>query len=94
MGFRMKKSIPLSNEDQQLIYSRSLHYKQMAAELREKVEELCRDCGGEYSDALFEFMTKNRGKAYIVDKYHIGKINEFYDCVEKFYKAFFKKIGY
>ena len=54
---------------------------------QKKIKELCRQCGGEYSDALFEFVTTDATATALSMKYYIG-VKTLYRCVKKYYESF------
>lgn len=54
---------------------------------KKKIEELCRECGGAYSDALFEFVTTDASATAISMKYYIGR-ETLYRAVRKYYESF------
>ena len=55
--FRYKRSIPVSEDKQGYVYYASRLYSQMDRKGREAIHRLCQAAGGEYSEALLEFVT-------------------------------------
>ena len=55
--FRFKKSVPVSYDRQGYIYFTSRLYEELPPRAQQVIVNLCLECGGEYYQALFEFVT-------------------------------------
>lgn len=89
--FRYKKSLGLSAERQGYIFYTSRAYKDLKGEQRRLIRELCRECGGEYYDALMEFVTKDNGATAVCMKHYISK-STLYRIVREYYRKFPKSL--
>ena len=86
--FRYKKSIPVSYERQGYIYFSSLLYRELPEGAQRKILNLCLETGGEYYQALFEFVTTDAGAQAVCLRHHLspsvlgGRMiyRTFYDC--------------
>jgi len=85
--FRYKKSVSLSYEEQGYIYFTSLRYKQLPADSQELINRLCRECGGEYHRALFDFVTTDVGATAVCNRYFLSQ-STLERIVKKYYVAF------
>ena len=70
--FRFKKSIPVDYDQQGYIYFLSRRYKVLPAAERRQIRELCRKAGGEYREALLEFVTTNAGVTAVCTKHYLS----------------------
>lgn len=73
MGFRVKKSIPLTRERQGYVYWRSRMYAELPRKKQEAIRELCRMAGGDYADAVLEFVTTDEGATRICLRHYISR---------------------
>ena len=89
--FRYKKSLRLSEERQGYIYYTSLAYKNLTAAQKRRIRELCRECGGEYCEALLEFVTTDYGAVAICTRHHLSK-STLYRIVREYYRNFPKTL--
>ena len=71
--FRFKKSIPVEYDLQGYIYFTSQLYRNMDQASQGKILRLCRKAGGEYHQALFEFVTSNVGATAVCRKYFLSQ---------------------
>ena len=85
--FRFKKGVPLSYEEQGYIYFTSLMYKKMPLAMQRKIRSLCVAAGGEYSDALFAFVTTQMGATEVCTKHFLSQ-STLERIVKKYYIAF------
>lgn len=70
--FRYKKSIPVSYERQGYIYFSSLLYRELPEGAQRKILNLCLETGGEYYQALFEFVTTDAGAQAVCLRHHLS----------------------
>lgn len=70
--FRYKRSIHVDYEKQGYIYFVSRRYEILSQKDKRRIESLCREAGGEYWKALFEFVTTDTGAAEICRKHYIS----------------------
>ena len=85
--FRFKRAVPVDYDLQGYIYFTSRRYKRLPKGKREKIDRLCRRCGGEFGDAIREFVTTDAGAALICQKYFISQ-STLERMVRKYYVAF------
>jgi len=85
--FRYKRGIPVDYEQQGYIYFTSRRFKQLSRGQQEKIRRLCREAGGEHSDALFAFVTTDSGAVEVCDRYFISE-STLERAVKKYYLAF------
>lgn len=88
--FRYKRGIKVDYDQQGYIYFTSRLYRQLSPGDRKKIRELCRECGGEHEQALFEFVTTDATATAITMKYYISRAT-LYRAVRKYYTRFPKK---
>jgi hypothetical protein len=85
--FRVKRSINVSEKRQGYIYYVSLLYPELPPGKQQKLRELCRRAGGDYADAVLEFVTTDHGAVSVSMKHHISR--ETLDrAVRKYYEMF------
>lgn len=89
MTFRLKSNIKMSYDEQGYIFFISRRYKKLSQKEKDKIKKLCLLCGGEYYQALFEFVTTNASGAAICLKHYISK-GTLYKMVRRYYEEFFK----
>ncbi len=69
----MKKSIPVDYIKQGYIFFISMRYKRLNTEDRERIRTICRQAGEEYAQAVFEFVTTDRGAVEVCMKHHLSE---------------------
>ena len=85
--FRYKKSIPVSYDRQGYIYFTSRLYHELPSWAQQKILNLCLECGGEYYQALFEFVTTDAGATGVCTRHYLsGSTLE--RVVRKYYENF------
>lgn len=89
--FRFKSGIRVSYNRQGYIYFASLLFGEMTAADQKKIRTLCLRCGGEYGEALMEFVTTDADATYISRKYNISR-ETLHRCVRRYYERFPKKL--
>lgn len=87
--FRFKKGIPVSYEDQGYIYFYSRRYRRLPRKERRRIEMLCAEAGGEYQEALLEFVTTDSGAVAVCARHYISQ-STLERAVRKYYSAFQK----
>lgn len=85
--FRYKKSIPVDYEAQGYIYFVSRRFQDLPRRAQEKIRALCREAGGEYAEALFEFVTTDAGASAVCRKHYLSE-STLERAVRKYYLAF------
>ena len=70
--FRYQKSIPLSYERQGYIFFTSRMYAELPERRRQKIRKMCAEHGGEYADALLEFMTTDQGETKVCARHNLS----------------------
>ena len=89
--FRFKQGIKVSEARQRYIFSVSRMYKELSAEDKKKIKDLCVKAGGEYSEALFEFVTTDAGSTAITMRHYLSR-STLCRIVKKYYENFPDKI--
>lgn len=89
MSFRRLRGVRLSEEKQGLIRYTCLNFESRPKWEREKIERLCRKCGGEHCRALFEAMTTRKSMTEISLKHAVSE-SVLYDCRKAFYESWEK----
>lgn len=85
--FRVKKSIPVEADLQGYIYFASRMYRKLGCKEKQMVQRLCREAGGEYYKALFEFVTTDAGFVTVCRKHFISQ-STLERIVRRYYVAF------
>lgn len=85
--YRYKKSVGGSYERQGYIYFTSLRFRELPKKRQGRIAKLCRDVGGEYEKALFEFVTTDTTATAICMKYALGR-STLYRVVADYYRSF------
>lgn len=89
--FRYKKALGVSYERQGYIYFLSRRYAELPAWQQERIRQLCDEAGGEYSAALMEFVTTDRGATEICMEHYLSEAT-LHRLVKKYYEGFPKKL--
>ena len=89
--FRFKKSIPVGYDQQGYIYFVSRMYKSLGRREQQSISALCERVGGEYGEALFEFVTTDAGAVAVCRKHYISQ-STLERIVKKYYVAFAQRI--
>lgn len=89
--FRFKSGVKTNYNRQGYIYFTSRIYRDLRPEAQKKILDLCTECGGEYYQALFEFVTTDATATAICLKYYLSKAT-LYRGVKKYYESFPKCI--
>ncbi len=71
--FRYKKSVPVPYDRQGYIYFISRLYRELRPEQQRKILNLCVECGGEYYQALFTFVTTDLGATAVCMQHHLSR---------------------
>lgn len=85
--FRYKRSVPLDHEQQRRIYLHSRRYRSLPLAQRKRIDALCCRAGGEYAEALKEFVTTDRGATEVCGKHFISK-STLVRIVKRYYMEF------
>lgn len=89
--FRFKKSIPVGYDLQGYIYFTSRLYRHLPASRRKQILNLCAQAGGEYYQALFDFVTTEAGAAAVCAK-HFLSLSTLERIVRRYYIAFAQEL--
>ena len=87
MAFRYKPAVRVGYARQGYIYFKSLIYNDLNPEEKRRIMLLCKESGGEYYRALFEFVTTQDGTTVICLRHYIGKTTLF-RMVKRYYENF------
>lgn len=85
--FKYKPGIKVSYERQGYIYFKSRSYNTLDSEEQSVIDKLCREIGGEYSSALFAFVTTDASATKISIDYYLSKAT-LYRLVKEYYEKF------
>lgn len=73
MKFRKYMSVRKPYREQGLIYFTCMTYASQPEEVKTKIRRLCKECGGEYEEALFALMTReNISITWLEQTYHVS----------------------
>ncbi len=86
--FRFKRSVPVSYDRQGFIYFASRLYRELPDQDREEIRRLCRECGGEYEQALLEFVTTDAGAVRVCAEHHLSR-----STLERATRRYYKRFG-
>ena len=89
--FRLKQSIPVDYNLQGYIYFNSKLYAMLSKEMQQRILVLCTKAGGEYYQALFEFVTTDAGATAVCRKHFISQ-STLERIVRRYYILFAKSI--
>ena len=85
--FRYKPSIDQPVETQGIIYWTSRNYRRLPEEKQRMIRALCESSGGEYAEAVLEFVTTDKGATAISMRHNMSR--ETLDrAVKRYYEAF------
>lgn len=87
MSFRYKRGIRLPQRRQEYIYAASRLYCELNPERQAVIRRLCDDAGGEYADALLEFVTTDASATALEMRHHVSKAT-LYRAVRRYYMKF------
>ncbi len=85
--YRPRRSIKLSYERQGYIFFVSRSYRRLSAERQAAIRAHCDAVGGEYSRALFEFVTTARTPTEVCLRYYLSQ-STLYRAVKRYYESF------
>ncbi len=84
--FRKRRGISLSYPMQGFICFSCLTYDAQPISVKSKIDNLCDEIGGEYRDALFEFLTTEKTVTEISLKHYVSE-TKLYNLRKKFYES-------
>lgn len=85
--FRYKKSVPVSYERQGYIYFKSRCYQELTEKEKHRIFNLCMKAGGEYCQALFEYVTTDESATSVCLRHHLSR-STLERIVRKYYANF------
>lgn len=71
--FRFKRAVPVEYDLQGYIYFTSKLYNALPQREQTRILNLCMVAGGEYYQALFEFVTGSAGATAVCSKYYLSQ---------------------
>lgn len=88
--FRYKTNIDVTYVQQGYVYFTSRNIKALPERRQDRIRKLISECGGQYADALAEFVTTDTGAVSITMKYNLSDrvLNR---LVTRYYRAFIKR---
>ena len=84
MSFRKLRGVPLPYEKQGLIYFTCRNFEHQPKHIQDKIERLCRQCGGEYCAALFELLTTDATVPAVAMRHFLSE-----DALSRLRKGFY-----
>lgn len=90
MGFKKLRGVKLPEAKQGLIRYTCLNYEEQPLRIQEKIDGLCRECGGPYGAALKEVMCSQRRITSIALSHYVSE-TALYRMRKEFYEAWTKK---
>lgn len=85
MAFRFRPGLGVSYERQGLIYFTSRTYADQPKRVRDRIDRLCRECGGDHADALREFVTTDADCAAVCRRFFVSSCT-LYRAVRRYYR--------
>lgn len=85
--YRYKKSVSAGYDRQGYIYFCSKLYRSLNEARQRAILSLCAECGGEYCQALLEFVTTDAGATAVCMKHHISR-STLERAVRRYYESF------
>lgn len=89
--FRFRRSVPVSYDRQGLIYFYSRLYRSLPEKKQARIRRLCQEAGGEYAEALFDFVVGNLNAPAVCGKYFLSQ-STLDRVVRKYYMMFPKNL--
>ena len=84
--FRYKPGVKASYKRQGYIYFTSLRFDELPEAKQSEIRRLCRECGGQYSKALFTAVTTETPLDLICDTHYISK-----ETLKRMKNAYYEK---
>lgn len=85
--FRFKRKIPVPYDAQGYVYFVSKRYRALPADQQRWIEGMCMEAGGEYYQALLEFVSTNAGATAVCEK-HFLSMSTLERAVRRYYMLF------
>ena len=85
--FRFKRNLPIGYDRQGYIYFASKMYSQLPDHQRKIIRAVCAEAGGEYKEAVFDFVTTDHGATQVCMTHHISE-STLERAVRKYYILF------
>ena len=89
--FRFKAGINVSYARQGYIYFTSLRYNELHEDKQRKIRQLCQECGGQHSKALFEAVTTETPVDLVCDRHYISR-STYNKILREYYERFPMKL--
>ena len=89
--FRYKRGVKVDYDRQGYIYFVSRMYKNLPPEDQQVILNLCLECGGEYYQALFQFVTTDAGATSVCVQHHLSR-STLERVVRRYYEHFPREI--
>lgn len=87
MGFRYRPGLGIPYERQGLVYFMSRSYDHQPKRVRDKIDRLCRECGGDHAEALRTYITTDTDYAVVCRRFFVSK-SALYRAVRRYYREF------
>lgn len=85
--FRYKKAVPVSYDRQGYIYFRSRLFRELSQTRQQRILDLCQRAGGEYAQALLEFVTQDTGAERVCIRHNLSR-STLERAVRRYYELF------
>lgn len=82
--FRYKKSIPVKYDLQGYIYFVSRMFQRLPEEDKQWILNMCTQAGGEYYQAVFEFVSTDNGAEQICERHYLSR-----STLERYVKKYY-----
>lgn len=86
-AFRHKKSIRVSYRQQGHIYFTMLNLHLLPEAKKEKLRDVCKKAAGEYSEALWVYLTTEKGYVAVSQEFHLSQ-DTLFRLTKRFYETF------
>lgn len=89
--FRFKSAVKVSYNRQGYIYFVSRLFRELGEEEQRAILDLCREAGGEYQQALFEYVTMGASVTELTMKHFISR-GTLFRIIRRYYESFPQKL--
>ena len=87
MIFRKLRGVNLTYREQGMIWFTCVNYDKQPQRVKDKIKRLCRECGGEYEEALFVLLTReNVSIPWLEQTYYVSASNIYRRRIQFFEK--------
>lgn len=91
MTFKKLRGVNLSYREQGYLYFICMNYDKQPKEIKEKIKRLCKQCGGQYEQALFDLLTRESVSVPWLERTYYTSANNLYRRRKQFYERWYAK---